>query len=1607
MSSDDVSSPSQHKASSSSFADVFKTLGASRRRSQSPLSPHDQAAGKPEPPPREMEGRRGSRVTFGLESLHRGSLGVNSAASSSSSDTPATPDFESVLRNLSQQQPTATAVEEAEKVSRTLQCFSADQAMAIWESGGYLIGDPASPEARKAGSRLLEVVASRQDLSLPSREAVFRSISQTTAPDAIPGRVNALVSLADHGRKLNFTEEPVLPIAASWLMPLYELTASSRSKLKRSGNTRPDGGAGWDETALGTLFQFLVDLITLQRHPPKEQDAQYLLEQVVDVCKNTRAAGDIKNSLAVFDAVISTSAVPASSFDALTQVLCNIHASVKSLAGPTSRVVRSLAKSQKQPLLVDTLHSFLSETVDDEEHNLNVIRGAVNVFSDLVGAYGQDCMPTISFDALIKSLQWSAKRNDGRLDTDILEVCLGVLQPEFVSVALPNPWTEFVQVILTCSRRVTDTSGEAVTPTPVTSPQGTSKAGAIDDVRSNISAYVSRIAMAVEALWPDLDKDHRLDAMHLFMEVHRNLNIGQSKLAMDLCREEQLCYPTHPDWIPCSKRLLQGFVLARDKQPETRVCALSTFEDAYFNNQSLDLFNDEKFVSSLLIDFAEENSHAFLEALVAFLIEVAGRSDDADDFSALVDTLSSPMKGDEKKEETTPTSVSSQSVSSPLSSADGLVPSLSNITSRGLVKLFLKALGQSSEKACLIFEKLIGIVQSPDRPADSRLTALGLLFRLRCDSAGSIYVVPTIQNDYLVGVLSRTIDATSKSPANEEGSAERTPKPDDSQGVRLAMKDPTSGPPTSSSSPTNSNNPRSLKWTSPVWTSDERNGLPGEPPSTSNGYSVAFRDETASDTDGKTVLKLNLWLESVIAILQREKDWDVYSYVLAHLSPQLSNRDLFRNAIPQIKLLRSVLCEQIKNGSFHEPLGWTGVKKGDIAVCILESLTMLVSFHQHFAKSEQDEIVRSFMLGIGSWEGTSRGCIHALAVCCHEMPLSVTKALSAILDKMSKVITRSHIAVHILEFLALLARLPSVYVNLRDEEIRTVFGICVRFVQTSREQRRQSADHSGSRSNSVQSRLSGGAKEIASTPASDPQKSKSADNISRYVYYLTYHVMVFWFLSLKLQDRANHVSWIMKRLIFTDENGKDVIEEQSQVLIDFMQRVAYSDLGDTIPFDKFPPSDADGPVSKKSWIIGMSMLTVESAGSTGLSQITKRQASGTTYAMYQQRTAPVLPHQIPSSPDGHSLSEDSYSRASILPAHVLLQIATSAFPTPSSMQPLPLPDDDFTRRAISTFDRNDVVDGHKVGVIYIGEGQMDEAAILANTSGSRDYELFLSGLGTKVSIKDAKFNTQGLHSDTDGEFTYAWRDRVSEVIYHVTTMMPTNLDSDPQCIYKKQHVGNDFVNIIFNRSNKPVPLDTIRSQFNFVNIVVTPTSRIATSSPSDDQPQPETTTVDLDVETFNHNLYIVQVISRPDFPHQSASAIPKVISGKSLAAFVRLTALNASGFSLVVNRGDEYVSSWQNRLREIRRLRDRAYAASERGTDTGAEILYSTSTGSGALGAGSGAGARRNTKTDESSSSAAAGAGVSSRGANLSGEKSAAEGENNNVFQDLDFSRWS
>ena len=259
----------------------------------------------------------------------------------------------------------------------------------------------------------------------------------------------------------------------------------------------------------------------------------------------------------------------------------------------------------------------------------------------------------------------------------------------------------------------------------------------------------------------------------------------------------------------------------------------------------------------------------------------------------------------------------------------------------------------------------------------------------------------------------------------------------------------------------------------------------------------------------------------------------------------------------------------------------------------------------------------------------------------------------------------------------------------------------------------------------------------------------------------------------------------------------------------------------------------------------------------------------------------------------------------------------TAAPVHITDQPIHLPEAEFVDRAVASFDRIPTIDSHKIGVIYVGKDQMLEEEYLANSSSSMDFGVFLGKLGTLVSIQIPRgFNPQGLQYPRDGEFTIAWRDRVAEIVFLITSMMPTNREDDFQCITKKMHVGNCHVNIIFNMSGREWHMDYFQSQLNYVNVVISPANGIFRP--------------DLLGPGLAPEFYRVQVLTQRDMPSMSPVAESKIVSAKHLSSFVRLVALNADVVCSAWNAkrvGDaEFPSSWRSRLQAIERLKSQAVA---------------------------------------------------------------------------------
>ncbi|KAM0788165.1 hypothetical protein ACM66B_001327 [Microbotryomycetes sp. NB124-2] len=752
--------------------------------------------------------------------------------------------------------------------------------------------------------------------------------------------------------------------------------------------------------------------------------------------------------------------------------------------------------------------------------------------------------------------------------------------------------------------------------------------------------------------------------------------------------------------------------------------------------------------------------------------------------------------------------------------------------------------------------------------------------------------------------------------------------------------------------------------------------------------------DTAPPEDPFVVLPVSEYLGAVCYILQHDQEWELVSYILCHLPEQLANKHFpcGPRAAQQIHVLRRVLCDALRAGDrsdrvFPRTLP-VGVKRAEIHAVGYQCLTSLIAYRSLFNKSQQDDMVDTFMHGLGNPRDTAKPCIHALAVGAFELRPSVTKHLAEIMRHLQKIISSATLGVHILEFIAAVGQEPALYANFTEVDFQTVFGIALKYIQAHNER-------------------------LADDPA--PVEEEGVEYaFQQYVFLMAYYSIAAWFLALRLSERPKYVAFLTRRLVQANE-GKPEIDDATEVCFDMIARYSYSN-ADPRPrpsaFDKIITAGRTDAVTK-TWIVGSATITLRSLRAPAWVEVTIRRASGVArmlwelqnisgvttasetnmVAMYlrhretQQVSVPsVISSALASLPShgqrpflgtrsrsasvsgGEPLADTNASSAiaieqnvvsdainsaattanqptlesgllSVDPSFFMLQL--SSYPDFSSNgPPLLVPNDPAFQRGITALDRIPVVDFHKVGILYAGPGQTTEQEMLGNTHGSKAYTEFVSGLGKLVRLntsRDQDVYVGGLdqENDLDGKWTYIWDDDIAQVVFHVTTLMPTSLETDPQCTLKKRHVGNDYVNVIWNDSGVDYAFGTVASQFEFINIVIQPHTPAGNPWTGPGM-------------SNNSEFFKVSMQRRPGMPEIGPLGSFKLITGSSLPHLIRQLALHCNimcqiwldcvGLETGGGRTTklEYKSNWRRRLEQVRMLKQRIKSSKAGGSETAA-----------------------------------------------------------------------
>ncbi|KAA8620271.1 tuberin [Pyrenophora tritici-repentis] len=1467
------------------------------------------------------------------------------------------PELDDLSVQLERSRPFPERAAAVDKICVILDEYPVQNVLALWSVASDLLLPEQPDEVAEVGYKLLISCASLSNLASIERTVFFDAACLRKNDRFFDKRLQVVTTLTNHGRDIESCESGMVSFILTSLDMCFPASRDALNKAK--GNSKRSLSSLPPEVAnMFFAFQYTIDICKFNAKVFTNDDLDLLLRRTVAICKATSYRPDLESGIKLFDTIITYVHVPTKSLRHCLEVLCEIHMRIAEVRSQAWNTLSNLFKSHVgQAALSELLHILLDppsrEIREDPKAGKRLATmyiGTTMVLRLLLIDDGRNELPKVPMSLLFPALKASIRVPSSAQEKTVIELLDTILSQESLRDLLlaESDLGDMLEIIRLCAERdddrarpkrtkSTDSSNtvEKNTISRQSSPHEDSSTNnrrvEQDDIaphadypllyqephRRDPTNGIFRILVKLDHLSDALDFVQREATMELFLHLSHSVSDATAERAIDYFAKERYLNPSNSDWLDLCRRLVAGIFNDTTRPRSLRIRVVQVLRETYV---AVELLCASEVVLQceelLLTPIESEDDIEVLQELLDFATDVADQAKAAR-FSDIILVLKRRL---DRQQSINTSALPPWQSPSLHTRDDGHFPC--NVIAIAFVRLFTRSVTHSARKTRILYEALRDVAGSDKYPHDARLTALKLLFRLRADARHALIVSSSSEGQRIAAELCRTVETAVAPERNEENVMFDQVRFEDASSWRDNRK-------TSGSSPHSSLNRHTGRSTAslgrvskpipPLWMYPGPKGLPEEPSSESSRVVFSHIDAAKYPlSDDVLDMEITLWLELIISLLQRPPDWEIYSYVLVHLGPQLSNQALVRSCVVQLRMLRNVLCEQVRNASFHEPPPHTLLKKADVAVCLFHTLTVIISYHEYFEKSEEDDLVKAFLQGIVQWDRTSKWCIHALSVCCFEIPLSVSKSLDTIVQKMSQIITKPATAIHILEFLTSMARLPELFKNFREDEFKLVFGVCFRYLQHIRDQQDRSAHGNMLQNGHRTLRHSGPSRDF--TASSDPRAAKIAsveDDQSEYLNSLAYHVITFWFMALKMEDRPKQIPWITRNLYHTDSSGKQVMEEQGQVILDIMNMVAYTDRDETTRDEVFA-KPGDGEVWKKTWIVGNALVTIETAARTGASLITTRRPCGTRFIKVRPLLTSPPRHQMPITIGLASEAFYSDTYVGILPDDIFQSFYA---PLGLSNPPIPLPEDEPTRRAIATFDRIATVDNYKVGVIYIGEGQTNEREIFMNDMGSPAYTSFISDLGTLCRLKGAKFNTGGLDTreDMDGEFTYCWRDRCMELVFHIPTMMPTNREDDMTYANKKRHIGNDFVNIIFNDSGLPYNFDTFPSQFNYVHIVITPESRASFVDRR------------LDTDPTGRNRYYkVQAISKPGFPDISPAVETKIICGKYLADYCRLIAINAVVFSSVwfIRAGGESSSSWRNRLREIKRLRER-YGAND------------------------------------------------------------------------------
>lgn len=391
-----------------------------------------------------------------------------------------------------------------------------------------------------------------------------------------------------------------------------------------------------------------------------------------------------------------------------------------------------------------------------------------------------------------------------------------------------------------------------------------------------------------------------------------------------------------------------------------------------------------------------------------------------------------------------------------------------------------------------------------------------------------------------------------------------------------------------------------LKPRDPMWSLPETLSFQIASPDASSEGMTSYNP---GDPDNASILPTSIYLAKIIEIIEKEREWEILSYVLCYLPTQLANKHLFCG--PKAKLavaqLLSTLCLGITEMRFGTKVERypEGIISRDAHGLAYHTLAVLISYKSCFKDAHtQHLLVETFLTGLSGQPSTIKCCLHALSLSAFELPGSMMKHLPRILEKLSQIMSNPVMAVHIIDFLAIVGSHRVLLSNFTEGDYKMVFAVALQYLQLHNR----------------------------------PDVSISWA-LSQHLRIMSYYIVYLWFLNVGLQDRQNHVSFIVRQLLLAN-NSSNEVDNPTEVAFDWLARYTYASadprpahsmLDEIVMNPNLQTTGAEPAISEKTWILGNSIVTIRALARRGWIEVLSRRASGLTKFLVRSENVPMIP----------------------------------------------------------------------------------------------------------------------------------------------------------------------------------------------------------------------------------------------------------------------------------------------------------------------------------------------------------------------------------------------